>query len=136
MNPTTLLIASGISPEDVEAALPEVDLSRVIVRPAPSWLTWLWGKAVSAMTLKKTVYIRSEVLDAAPSLLGPLLVHELVHVQQWKQLGVVRFLWKYVAGYIGGRLTGLPHQDAYRAIPIEIEAREIAAQLQGPVGPV
>jgi hypothetical protein len=113
-----------------------VDLEQVTIRPAPAWLTWLWGKAVSAMTLRTNIYIRSGVLEEAPSILGPLIVHELVHVQQWKQLGVVRFLGKYVAGYIGGRLTGLPHQDAYRAIPIEIEAREIAAQLQGPVGPV
>ena len=88
------------------------------------------------MTLRTTIYVRADLLEAAPSLLGPLLVHELVHSQQWARLGVVRFLWKYVAGYVGGRLTGLSHQDAYRAISIEVEAREIAAQLQGPVGPL
>jgi hypothetical protein len=135
VNPKTLLTASGISPDHVAFALPGIDFGQIVIRSAPSWLTRLWGKAVSAMTLRTTIYIRSDVLEAAPSVLGPLIVHELVHVQQWKQFGVVRFLWKYVAGYFGGRLTGLPHRDAYRVIPIEVEAREIANQLQGSIGP-
>jgi hypothetical protein len=136
VNARTLLAASGISSERVASALPGVDIEQIVIRPAPAWLVRLWGKAVSAMTLRTTIYVRADLLDSAPSLLGPLLVHELVHVQQWARLGVVRFLWKYVAGYVGGRLTGLSHQDAYRAISIEVEAREIAAQLQGPVGPL
>ena len=68
--------------------------------------------------------------------LGRLIVHELVHVYQWSQLGLFQFLWRYVAGYLRGRLADLSHLDAYRAIPIEIEARELAAELQGPIGPV
>ena len=88
------------------------------------------------MTLRIVIYVRASVLDADPSSLGPLILHELVHVQQWAELGVLRFLWQYVSGYLRGRLTGLAHQDAYRAIPIEIAARELANQLQGPIGPV
>lgn len=136
MNARTLLAASGISLERVASALPGVDIEQIVIRPAPAWLVRLWGKAVSAMTLRTTIYVRADLLEAAPSLLGPLLVHELVHVQQGARLGVVRFLWKYVAGYVGGRLTGLSHQDAYRAISIEVEAREITVQLHGPVGPL
>jgi hypothetical protein len=51
-----------------------------------------------------------------------LLRHELVHVEQWRQLGVVRFLFRYLRSYIGSRLRGYPHWAAYRRIPLEIEA--------------
>jgi hypothetical protein len=136
MNPVSLLTASGISPAEVSMALGGLDLDRVTVASAPGWLTKLWGSTVSAMTLRTRIYIKPDLLENDPADLGWLIVHELVHVRQWAQLGVLRFLWRYVAGYLQGRLTGLAHPDAYRSIPIEIEARELAAQLQGPVGPV
>jgi hypothetical protein len=135
VNPKVLLAASGISPETVTSTL-DVNLEQIAIRPAPSWLATLWGETISAMTVGSTIYIRSNVLAADPSALGPLIVHELVHVQQWAELGVVRFLWQYVTGYLRGRLTGLAHEDAYRAIPIETEARAITNQLQGSIGPV
>jgi hypothetical protein len=136
VNPTALLTASGISPALVTLKLPGVNLEQVVIRPAPTWLVRLWGKTISAMALRTTIYIRPDTLDSDPSALGPLIVHELVHVHQWAQLGVVGFLWSYLSGYVGGRLAGLSHQDAYRAIPSEVEAREIANQIQGPVGPL
>ena len=136
MNLVPLLTASGISSQAVSRELAGLDLDRVEIRPAPGWLTRLWGSTIAAMALRTTVYIRPEMLGSDPTGLGPLLVHELVHVHQWSRLGVVRFLWRYVAGYVKGRAAGLSHQDAYRAIPIEIEARAIATKLQGPIGSV
>ena len=88
------------------------------------------------MTLRATIYVRSSVLERDPATLGLLIVHELVHVRQWAQLGIFRFLWSYLAGYLRGRLTGLSHMAAYRAIPLEVDAREVANQLRGPIGPV
>ena len=55
-----------------------------------------------------------------------LLAHELVHVRQWRELGAVRFLWRYLGSYARGRLRGLRHRDAYAAIPFEREARVTA----------
>jgi hypothetical protein len=136
VNPRTLLTASGISPAAVAALLPAVELDDVAVRPAPRWLARIWGSDISAMTLRTTIYVRSSLLDSDPATLGPLIVHELVHVQQWAQLGIARFLWRYMTGYLRGRLTGLSHPDAYRAIPLEIEAREIAAGLGGSISPI
>ena len=136
MNPATLLTASCIAPVRVSSALPGLHLERVVIRPAPIWLTRLWGRSVSAMTLRTSIYIRADRLNADPADLGRLILHELVHVHQWSRLGFVRFLWRYLAGYCGGRLTGLSHQDAYRAIPLEVEARQTANQLQRPAGPV
>jgi hypothetical protein len=136
VNPTTLLTASGIPPAEVAAALPGVDLGSVDVHRASRWLARLWGRDISAMTLHTTIYVRADVLDRDPAVLGPLIVHELAHVQQWSRLGMVRFLWNYLSGYVRGRLTGLSHRAAYRAIPLEVEAREVAHQLRGPFGPV
>ena len=68
------------------------------------------------------------VLTAAKYRPGLLLVHELVHVRQWGELGVIRFLWRYLSGYLGGRWKGLGHHAAYLAIPLEVEAR-VAARL-------
>jgi hypothetical protein len=136
VNPRALLTASGIFPAVVATVLPTVELDDVAVRPAPRWLARVWGSDISAMTVRTTIYVRSSLLAGDPATLGPLIVHELVHVRQWTQLGTPRFLWRYVSGYLRGRLTGLSHPDAYRAIPLEIEAREVAAGLGGSISPI
>lgn len=43
-----------------------------------------------------------------------LLFHELVHVEQYKQLGIARFAELYVRGFLQG--------GSYEAIPLEISA--------------
>ncbi|SRR6266404_2608073 len=45
---------------------------------------------------------------------SPLLFHELVHVEQYKQLGVDRFAELYVKGFLSG--------GSYEAIPLELNA--------------
>jgi hypothetical protein len=44
----------------------------------------------------------------------PLLFHELVHVEQYRQLGVDRFAELYVRGFLEG--------GCYEAIPLEVNA--------------
>ena len=51
-----------------------------------------------------------------------LLRHELVHVRQWRRLGVVGFGARYLGTYARWRLRRYPHWAAYRRIPLEIEA--------------
>jgi hypothetical protein len=78
---------------------------------------------VAGMTLGHTILVRKEHAgDEA------LLCHELVHVRQWEELGVTRFLWRYLSSYLRGRLGGLTHQAAYQAIPLEVEARRVAGR--------
>ena len=55
-----------------------------------------------------------------------LLAHELVHVRQWAELGAVGFLVRYLTGFVAGLRVERSWMPAYRAIPAEIEAREIA----------
>ncbi len=53
-----------------------------------------------------------------------LLAHELVHVEQWKRLGTLGFLRQYLSSYVSGLRAGLSPHQAYRAIPLERQARE------------
>ena len=60
-----------------------------------------------------------------------LLRHELVHVRQWRRLGVLGFLRRYLGAYLRFRVRGYPHRAAYRRIPLEVEA-EWEARRSGP----
>lgn len=52
-----------------------------------------------------------------------LLAHELVHVQQYAELGTVRFLWHYLREYFVNLWRLRSHRRAYEAISFEAEAR-------------
>jgi hypothetical protein len=51
---------------------------------------------------------------------GGLLFHELVHVEQYRQLGVRRFSELYVRGFLSG--------GRYEAIPLEVNAHTLERQ--------
>ncbi len=95
------------------------------VQPAPWWLLPLWGSGVEAMALPRVVFASSEAFDRIVNgEAADLLVHESVHVDQWRQCGIVGFLTRYLSDYLRGRAVGLPHRTAYRAIRFEREATE------------
>ncbi len=91
-------------------------LARIVV------VRWL-PPGVAGMTLGRLIILRRGC-EADED----LICHEMVHVRQWSELGVPRFLWRYLSAYARGRLSGLDHQAAYRAIPLEEEARRIAGR--------
>ena len=76
----------------------------------------LWRDVV-AITIGRRVWISAAARDVEP-----LIRHELVHVRQMGELGMVRFLWTYVRHYLRNRRRGMPHHQAYLAIPYEVEA--------------
>lgn len=82
---------------------------------------WLWhGGPVppgsAGITLGTLVIVRRD--GASPRLLR----HELIHVEQYRRMGVIRFVVSYVSAYLRWRIRGYPHRGAYRRIPHEIEA--------------
>lgn len=83
---------------------------------------WVWvGGPVppgfAAITVGRLISVRARAAaDEA------LLRHELVHVEQYRRLGIVGFLRRYLAAYLSGRLRRLGHLGAYRRIPQEVEA--------------
>ncbi len=85
--------------------------ARIVVVP-------LLTPGVTGMTLGRWVLIRrGHETDVG------LVAHELVHVEQWREHGAPRFLRRYLGAYLRGRRAGLAHLAAYRAIPLEQEAR-------------
>ncbi len=110
--------------------VPDVPLDGVTFRPMPPVLERLIGKRASAITIRSTVFVRSDVIDAVVAGSRPeLAAHELVHVRQWRQQGSVRFLWRYVSDYLRLRILGLGHDDAYRRIGAEWAAYAEAANI-------
>ena len=71
----------------------------------------------AAITIGSVISVRRRSADDAR-----LLRHELVHVRQWRELGVAGFLVRYLGAYLTWRLRGYGHWAAYRRIPLEIEA--------------
>jgi len=91
----------------------------------PWWLRIFLLRRVIAITLGRRIYIAEGYATDA------LLRHELVHVRQAGELGVIRFLWRYAAEYVRNRHRGMTHDNAYRAISFEAEA--FAAETGQPV---
>ena len=78
------------------------------------------------MTVPWAIYVRPDVLGGDSVRLARLVNHELVHVRQWQQLGTIPFLRIYLGDYFKGRRKGLGHNQAYLAISLEKEAREVS----------
>ncbi len=98
---------------------PGLEVGAIRVRTIPAGAARLFP-GVAGITIGGTIWVRGEA-D-----LPALLAHELTHVCQWRTLGPVGFPVRYGADYLRGRLRGLDHAAAYRAIPAEQEARETA----------
>lgn len=75
----------------------------------------------SAITIGPLISVRERAARSRR-----LLRHELVHVAQWRELGVVGFLAGYLGHYLRARLRFWPHKAAYRRIPHEVEAEWVA----------
>jgi len=85
---------------------------------------WIGGPVPpgsDAITIGSVICVRPEAADS-----DFLRRHELVHVDQWKRLGKIRFLLRYVGSYLLWRLRGYGHRGAYRRIPLEVEADWLA----------
>jgi hypothetical protein len=123
--------AAGIDRDSLAAALPRVDPVSVPVRAAPRWFRALWARGITAVAMPWAVYFHPLHLDRPLADLGPLIVHELTHVDQWRRLGPVGWARSYLGDYLRNRRCGVGHAEAYRAIGFEVEARATARRLGG-----
>ncbi|HEX3582098.1 MAG TPA: DUF4157 domain-containing protein [Thermoanaerobaculia bacterium] len=90
---------------------------RAIVRIGfPWWMRPFLMRGVAAITLGRRIWIRPGEESET------LLSHELTHVRQMRDLGVLRFGWRYLGEYVRNRLAGMRPDDAYRNISFEREA--------------
>ena len=126
-----LLRASGIDPADLGELMPRVDPAAVRVRVASPLFRRFWAKGIAAVALPTGVFVQPAIMDrlrtgAEPERTGKLIVHELMHIEQWRRLGAIRHLSQYLGDYVKGRYRRLGHWEAYRAIRLEVEARAAA----------
>jgi hypothetical protein len=126
-----MLRDGGIDPDALAAVAPRVAPETVTVRVASPWFRAVWARGISAVTMPWGIYVTPTVMQrhlagSEPHRTGRLMVHELMHVEQWRRLGGVRHLIQYIGDYLGGRLRGLTHWEAYRAVRLEREARAAA----------
>lgn len=128
MNAAAALAASGIDITELPPLIHPVQPEQVTLHPAPYLMRRVWGKGIKAMTLGNSVYVDPPVLAGPSRKLGLLVIHELVHVRQWRKGGVAPFLGSYLKDYFKGRSRKLGHRGAYRDIAMEVEAREIASR--------
>lgn len=126
---SAILRAGGLDPEAVCVACGVDPAGLVPVRPAPRWMRRMWVGPVAAMTLPWAIYVDPATLAGGGRRLARLLTHELVHLGQWRTMGMARFTTRYLTEYLKGRLAGLPHWEAYEAISLEREARAGARSL-------
>jgi len=65
--------------------------------------------------------------DMVPPTDGDLLLaHELVHVRQWSELGLVGFSYRYLRDFLAGIRRHRRWHQAYSEIEAEVEARRVA----------
>ena len=125
-----MLARTGLANDEVLVRLRPLVPETVRVRPAPRWLRAFMSQRVSAITLPWAVYLRADAMALPESVLGRLMLHELVHARQWKELGTLRFTVRYVREYLVGRRQGLGHWGSYRAISLEQEAARAESILE------
>lgn len=127
--PSALLRAGGLDPRVVASRLGLVTVDEVMVRLAPRSMRAAWRGPVAGMALPWGVYVAPEALSGDARRRALLVAHELVHISQWRRLGVTRFLGRYLGDYLRGRRQGLDHHRAYRQISLEQEAEAAVAGL-------
>jgi hypothetical protein len=96
----------------------------------PVWLRPFLQRNVIGITLGRRVFLSQQLLERSDEELQRIVRHELAHVRQVHQLGLLRFLWRYVREYLSLRRKGLSSSKAYAAISFEVEA--VAAERTPP----
>ncbi len=87
-------------------------------------LGWMPG-SFQGITLGRYIYLTTPELDDGTS---RLIAHELVHVQQYADIGIVRFYLRYLGDFVRGLRLQRKWMPAYRDIPAEAEARELTKE--------
>lgn len=130
-----ILRAAGIDPRDLNEVMPRVDPAKVKVRVASPLFRSFWAKGIGAVALPIGIYVQPAVMErfrtgAEPERSGRLIVHELMHIEQWRRLGPFRHITQYVGDYLRGRWQRSGHWESYRAIRLEQEARDVASRVE------
>ncbi len=121
------LTASGIDLACVAELMPRVDPARVTVRRSARAFHAMWLPGIIAIAMPWGIYLEPATFAKPKRELGPLIVHELMHIEQYRRHGAVGHVARYLYDYVASRRRGSDHYEAYLEIRQEQEARAAAA---------
>lgn len=124
MNAGRLLRETGYDVGALSAHIAPIDPDRVNLWPASSMARRFWRTGIKGVTQWRWVLVDPETLRGDRDLLARLVIHELVHLRQFRDQGFLRFMTGYVAQYWAARMRGFTPRQAYLDIKAEREARE------------
>lgn len=75
------------------------------------------------LTIGKYIFISKKIPCDGSS---HLIAHELVHVRQWNELGIIGFTVKYLSDFFSKLIKHKNWINAYSEIILESEARDIS----------
>jgi hypothetical protein len=126
LNAARILSRAALDTDHLSRELGPVRLEDVNIWPAAKGIRLLWRSGVRGITLWRLVVADPRMFDEDPDRLARFVIHELVHLRQFAELGYFRFMFRYLREYLQGRFRGQDHPTAYLAISAEEEAREFA----------
>lgn len=129
MNAGRVLSDAGLDSAGLRDTIAPVDPETINIWPASRWMRAFWRPGIKAVTQGRWIFADPDLIAGDPGQLARTVVHELIHVKQFADLGYVRFMYRYLRDYLENRLAGLTKGDAYRANWAEMEAREATARL-------
>ncbi len=104
------------------------DLRNIRVREG---IPWYVPGDPRAYTSKNVIFFAPGAYDTTTARGIALIGHEVLHAQQYQEFGTFQFRASYMGEYMGGRLSGLSHQDAYRNISFERDAFALQDRTRG-----
>lgn len=128
MNAARILAEAGLDSAELRAELGPVRPEDVNIWPAAPYVRLLWRSGIRGVTLWKLVLADPEIMHGDIQGLARFVIHELVHVGQFAELGYLRFMARYLREYVTARVRGEDHETAYLGISAEVEAREVASR--------
>jgi hypothetical protein len=110
------------SPQVLESARPHVLQGERV--PNPDFYPMLRNLGFNNLPDQSTMgaITFSDVVVSHEAFSNGLLFHELVHVEQYRQLGIPRFSELYVLGFLNG--------GCYEAIPLEVNAYTLEGRFE------
>jgi len=125
VNAGRILREAGYDTEGLRVQIAPVNPDRVNLLPASRLFRRFWRPGISGVTQGPFVFIAPEVMNGNRDRLARLVIHELVHVRQYRAAGYLRFVTTYLKDYWMGRIGGKSPRQAYLDIAQEREARDV-----------
>ncbi|HUG08927.1 MAG TPA: hypothetical protein VMP13_08550 [Acidimicrobiia bacterium] len=125
MNAGRILREAGYDTDALRVRIAPVDPDQINVWPASRLFRRLWRQGIGGVTHGRFVFVDPDMMRDDRERLARLVIHELIHVRQYRAAGYLRFVTSYLKEYWIGRLGGKTPREAYRDISHEREAREL-----------